>query len=104
MKLASAVVGNSSSGIYEAPYLQTPTVDIGSRQQGREGPASIFHCEPTKDSIFHAISEAISFSFNGVEMIYGDGNASALILSKIKEAIGNPRLSIKTFFDVRIDQ
>ena len=43
MNEADVVVGNSSSGIYEAPSLNAPSVDIGDRQKGRERAASVFH-------------------------------------------------------------
>ena len=43
MNQADVVVGNSSSGIYEAPSLNAPSVDIGDRQKGRERAASVFH-------------------------------------------------------------
>ncbi len=104
MKQASAVLGNSSSGIYEAPYLQTPTVDIGSRQRGRAAPSSVIRCEAEESSIRDAIRVALAFDFQGVAMIYGDGNASSRILWKIKELANAPRLAIKTFFDMRWEE
>lgn len=101
MKHATAVIGNSSSGIYEAPYLQTPTVDISSRQRGRAAPASVIRCEADETSIRKAISAAVAFDFHDVAMIYGDGNASSRILEKIKELIDFPGLAIKEFFDMK---
>lgn len=100
MKHASAVLGNSSSGIYEAPYLQTPTVDIGSRQRGRAAPTSVIRCEADEISIREAILAAMAFEFNDVSMIYGEGNTSRKILEKIKEFIDFPGLTIKEFFDM----
>ena len=43
MNQVDVVVGNSSSGVYEAPSLNAPSVDIGDRQKGRERAASVFH-------------------------------------------------------------
>ena len=99
MKVASLVLGNSSSGIYEAPYLKTPTVDVGGRQRGRVAPVSVFRCEAEESAILAAIHEAMSFKFRDVEMVYGDGNASEKIVAKMKEFAGRPGLAIKSFFD-----
>ena len=44
LKSADVVIGNSSSGIIEAPSLGTPTINIGNRQDGREHAGSVFHC------------------------------------------------------------
>jgi UDP-N-acetylglucosamine 2-epimerase (non-hydrolysing)/GDP/UDP-N,N'-diacetylbacillosamine 2-epimerase (hydrolysing) len=100
VRQAAAVVGNSSSGIYEAPYLGTPTVDIGSRQQGRAAPASVLRCEPDARSIRAAIRAALAFRFEGVGMIYGDGRACERILAGIKQFVEVPGLARKAFFDL----
>jgi len=60
VEAAAAVVGNSSSGIIEAPALGTPTVNIGARQNGRLRAASVIDCAPTPDAIAGAIAQAVS--------------------------------------------
>ncbi len=100
MKQATVVIGNSSSGIYEAPYLQTPTVDIGSRQRGRLAPESVFRCDSHEDSIREAINTAIKCDFSGIQLLYGDGNSSRKIVEKLREMVNVPNLSIKTFNDL----
>lgn len=60
MKHAAAVLGNSSSGIIEAPSFKVPTVNIGDRQKGRVKAKSIIDCEPTTESISHALTTALS--------------------------------------------
>lgn len=60
MKVAGAVVGNSSSGLLEAPALGVPTVDIGIRQQGRIKPETVVSSEDDLDSIRRAFSRALS--------------------------------------------
>lgn len=60
MQYADAVVGNSSSGILEAPAVGVPTVDIGPRQQGRLRAPSVIHCGETASEICQAIQEALS--------------------------------------------
>lgn len=104
MKQASVVIGNSSSGIYEAPYLRTPTVDIGSRQRGRAASSSVIRCEAEESSIREGISKALAFKFQNVVMIYGDGNASCRILEKIREHIDTPGLAVKSFFDMKEEE
>ena len=51
MNQVDVVVGNSSSGVYEAPSLNAPSVDIGDRQKGRERAASVFHAAPERQAI-----------------------------------------------------
>lgn len=63
MKLCEAVVGNSSSGIIEAPSCQVPTVNIGYRQQGREMAASVICCSAESQEIRNAIDQALSETF-----------------------------------------
>ena len=57
---ADAVVGNSSSGILEAPFMGVPTVNIGPRQQGRPRAPSVIDCENDPDAITKAIRDALS--------------------------------------------
>lgn len=57
---ASAVIGNSSSGILEAPFFGVPTVDIGSRQQGRVRADSVIHVPAEANPIRQAIERALS--------------------------------------------
>jgi len=63
MKICSAVVGNSSSGILEAPIFKVPTVNIGDRQKGRLRVKSIIDCEADANAISQAIDTALSESF-----------------------------------------
>lgn len=63
LKIAKVVIGNSSSGIVEAPVLSVPTVNIGNRQKGRLKAKSIIDCDIMKDKIVAAISQAISSDF-----------------------------------------
>ena len=60
IKNCSAVVGNSSSGIIEAPSYGIPSVNIGDRQKNRQAPESVIHCNTTSNSIIDAINLAIS--------------------------------------------
>ncbi len=62
MNQSKVVIGNSSSGIIEAPVFGVPTVNIGDRQKGREKAQSIIDCEIDKGSIVAAIKEALKSS------------------------------------------
>ncbi len=63
MRHAAAVVGNSSSGLLEAPAMGIPSVDIGGRQAGRVRPLSVVHCARDADAIAAAIERAIDPAF-----------------------------------------
>ena len=63
MKLCKAVVGNSSSGILEAPALKVPTINIGDRQKGRVRTNSIIDCGPSRDSICKALKKTENHKF-----------------------------------------
>ena len=63
LKGADTVIGNSSSGIIEAPAADVPTVNIGTRQAGRLRADSIIDCEPRREAIVAAIGKALSPAF-----------------------------------------
>ncbi len=99
LKYADAVVGNSSSGLYEAPSFATPTVNIGDRQKGRLRAASVIDVAPTREAIHQAIQRAFTLDCSGVENPYGDGHAAERIVTHLK-ALGDPRALLKKrFFD-----
>jgi len=84
MRHAAAVVGNSSSGIIEAPALGVPSVNVGSRQLGRLAAKSVLHCAPDQVAIEQAISTARSPDFvaqcRNVVNPYGHGNAAVEVM------------------------
>ncbi len=89
LKLADVVIGNSSSGIIEAPAVGTPTVNIGNRQNGRPRAASILDCPPEADAIRTAIKRALSPEFlesiKGQRIPYGCGETTSTILEQLKK-------------------
>lgn len=91
------VVGNSSSGLMEAPALGRPTVNIGDRQRGRLAGNSVFHCDGEKKSITAAIDKAMSMDRAGIENPYGDGTAAPRIVD-ILASIPDPRALLKKSF------
>lgn len=98
-----AVVGNSSSGLYEVPSFQKPTVDIGDRQKGRLAAASVIHCQPQADEIAAAIQVAFNRDCSQVFNPYGDGNSSKRIVSILREVIDWKGLVKKQFYFLERD-
>ena len=92
-----AVVGNSSSGLYEAPSLSTPTVDIGVRQMGRPRARSVIHCDAHAESISEGINAALSLGRMNVVNPYGDGRATERIISALRSLPERNRLLLKAF-------
>lgn len=103
MRQVDAVVGNSSSGIIEAPSFGIGTIDIGDRQRGRLRAASVIHCAPQRDAIRDALERLSSAEFQAslkhVENPYGNGGASAAIVAELR-AYPLQGLLKKTFHDM----
>lgn len=95
-----AVVGNSSSGLYEVPSFKKPTVNIGDRQKGRLQASSIINCDPSSTEIEHAILKSFRFDCSDTINPYGDGNSSIKIHSVIKSMPDYSSLLKKHFFKV----
>ncbi|MCB1789544.1 MAG: UDP-N-acetylglucosamine 2-epimerase (hydrolyzing) [Gammaproteobacteria bacterium] len=103
LQMADAVVGNSSSGLYEAPSLRTPTVDIGIRQQGRLRGPSVRHADNHADAIVAAIRAVLDAPPDDFTNPYGDGQASERIAA-VLTGIGDPtRLLQKRFVERHCD-
>ena len=103
MKYVDAVVGNSSSGLAEAPSMGIATINIGDRQKGRLSASSVINCEPTQQSISKALSTVFDPSFRSTltstKNPYGSGGASEKIVKIIKNH-GLKDLLKKSFFNL----
>jgi UDP-N-acetylglucosamine 2-epimerase (non-hydrolysing)/GDP/UDP-N,N'-diacetylbacillosamine 2-epimerase (hydrolysing) len=66
MKYCAAVVGNSSSGIVETPSFHIPTLNIGSRQDGRIAADSVYNCGTNKESISAGLDYILSDKFREI--------------------------------------
>lgn len=101
LKEAVCVIGNSSSGIIEAPSAGVPTVNIGVRQRGRLAASSVLHCAAETESIAEAISTALSPDFAKTvrETLnpYGAGNAAEQIVGVMENA---SLTTVKRFHDL----
>jgi UDP-N-acetylglucosamine 2-epimerase (non-hydrolysing)/GDP/UDP-N,N'-diacetylbacillosamine 2-epimerase (hydrolysing) len=101
MSQASAMVGNSSSGIIEAASLGLPVVNIGSRQKGRVRGRNVIDVgyaeQEISDGIDRATSPDFRRSIQGLENPYGDGRAAERIVDKLAHVDLNKRLLMKHF-------
>lgn len=108
MKYCSMVIGNSSSGILEAPVMGVPTVNIGDRQRGRIQADSILNCQPScgeiKEAMGLAGTEEIRERIRKQSQPYGDGNTSGRIVDRIRKCLmeeGAGKIDLKkSFYDV----
>ncbi|OIR06751.1 GDP/UDP-N,N'-diacetylbacillosamine 2-epimerase (hydrolyzing) [mine drainage metagenome] len=100
MSHVDAVVGNSSSGLYEAPSFGIPTVNIGDRQKGRIQAVSVIDCEPTAGEIAEALARALARNCSATVNPYGDGNSSTRIKDGLKTIAEPSTLLKKHFFDL----
>ncbi|MDR1253672.1 MAG: UDP-N-acetylglucosamine 2-epimerase [Oscillospiraceae bacterium] len=106
MKYCAMVLGNSSSGIWEAPSFGVPTVNIGDRQKGRVRAKTTLDCNPNFDDILKAMKRAMSKDFRdsikGAINPYGGGNTSEKIISVIKDFLFSNKIDLKKkFWDIK---
>jgi UDP-hydrolysing UDP-N-acetyl-D-glucosamine 2-epimerase len=102
MKYSSVVIGNSSSGIIEAPAFGIPTINIGDRQKGRVAANSVIHTSAERDAIANALNKAFDKTFKEfcrhVENPYGNGHTTEKIVSILKKNMSSIDLK-KKFVD-----
>ena len=109
MRIAGAVVGNSSSGIIEAPAVRVPTVNIGPRQDGRLKAASIIDCAEDAAAIASALSRALDQAFVAAlpaELsLFGTGTAAPAIAAVLRAFVTDEgalaALRTKKFWDIQ---
>lgn len=94
----NAVVGNSSSGLYEVPSFKKPTVNIGDRQKGRLSAASIINCKSEVKAIEQAMLQAFEMDCSTVSNPYGEGNVSSKIIHHLKQIQDPQQLIVKHFY------
>ena len=89
LKHVNVVIGNSSSGLLEAPSFNIPTVNIGDRQKGRLKADSVIDCIPTSQSISEAIASSLNShtkdKLKDIRNPYGDGGASQRIINVLEK-------------------
>ncbi len=110
MKMSSVMIGNSSSGIIEAPSFHLPIVNIGTRQEGRERSSNVIDVDHCKEEIINAINKAMSDPIfmgkvKNCKNPYGDGKTGervANILNNIK--IDRQLLQKRQMFEVVMEK
>lgn len=102
LKFCTLVIGNSSSGLLEAPSFGIPTVNIGDRQKGRLQSNSVVNCSADAEAIEKAITLATSKKFMPIAANtvnpYGDGNTSDKIIEVIKDYLLQNKIDLKKQF------
>ena len=103
LKYAKAVIGNSSSGIYEAPYFGIPTINVGIRQKDRLHGMTVIDCDGDIKSIKEAIKYAFSPEFiracKKETNIWGDGTTADKIVQIILKRWSEGIEVRKSFYD-----
>ena len=103
LKYVDLMIGNSSSGLIEAPSFKLPVINIGDRQGGRIRARNVidcgYCCRNIRSSIKRALSPAFKNSLRDLASPYGDGNSSVKIKNKLKDIVLNKGLIKKEFFD-----
>lgn len=86
LRNATALVGNSSSGIHEAATFNVPVVNVGSRQQGRLRPENVIDVGHDSNDILEALQKCKKMKADGIEFEnpYGDGDSAAKIVALLK--------------------
>ncbi len=103
LKNVDLVIGNSSSGIVEVPFMGIPTVNIGDRQKGRIMGESIINVKCETSDIIAGVKKALSEKRNTTKMksLYGNGTAAKQMLNIIKKNI-NKISTKKSFYDTNV--
>ena len=104
LSYAAALVGNSSSGLIEAPSFKLPAVNIGTRQRGRIKAANVIDVGYRRDEIRQGIAKALAPAFrdslHNLVNPYGTGDASEKIVERLKTVPLSERILCKRFQDI----
>ncbi len=102
LRHSSALIGNSSSALYEAPLVQTPSVDIGIRQYGRTAGPSVIRTVADPASIAAAVRTAVTGGVGFDTYPYGDGPAAPRMTKLLRDTYFAD-IRGKTFYDLKIE-
>ena len=101
MNAVSVMVGNSSSGLVEAPSFKLPVVNVGTRQSGRLRAANVIDCgygiDDVRSALVHALSREFRESLRDLQNPYGDGHAAERIVKRLAILDNLPKLLRKKF-------
>ena len=103
LKLVDFVIGNSSSGIIEAPSFGIPSINVGDRQKSRIKNISVIDCAPITKKIIKSINKSYDKRFlskiSKIKNLYGDGRTSKRIVKIIKN-LSLKGILLKKFNDI----
>jgi UDP-N-acetylglucosamine 2-epimerase (non-hydrolysing)/GDP/UDP-N,N'-diacetylbacillosamine 2-epimerase (hydrolysing) len=103
MRLAAVMVGNSSSGLVEAPSFKLPVVNVGNRQAGRLSPVNVIHVGYSRTEILDGIERGLSPEFRAglADLVnpYGDGHAAERIVKVLNDIEIGEKLMNKRFYE-----
>ncbi len=104
MKISNAVIGNSSSGLLETPSLKIPTINIGTRQNGRILSKNIVNSDGSYENISFLLKKVFSSSFlkkiKNVKNPLFKKNTSAKITKTIEKILFSEKIKKKVFYDI----
>jgi len=104
LKIVDVMIGNSSSGLIEAPIFNVPVINIGLRQSGRSKGPSIIDCDDSSESIIQAVKKGLNPSFKSSlkpEMSpYGIGGNNAFRIKVCLKNINLDGILIKKFYSI----
>jgi len=108
LKNCFVLVGNSSSGIVEAPSLKTPSINIGDRQKGRIKAESVFDCKNNEADILSTLKKVDNLfsndKFENINNPYEKENISDEIIKVIEKALISNKIDLKKkFYDIEVE-
>ena len=101
LSVCAAMVGNSSSGLIEAPAFGLPVVNIGNRQRGRLKGRNVIDVDTGREEVLRGLTQALDPAFRaslrGMPNPYGDGHAAERIVSRLRSEPLKQQLVMKSF-------
>lgn len=97
LRWCECIIGNSSSGLLEAPSYGTPAVNIGRRQNGRERAESVFDCDWFPSEIVTTVRRAMEWKAKSrvIHNPYGDGKSAVKVVNTLEKYTGHDRVTTK---------
>ena len=101
IRFSSLLIGNSSSGLLEAPILNTPSINLGQRQKGRLLEKSVINCNFNKNEIIKKINKVLNKRKKKLTIKYHINKEASKIMLKTLSNINLKQIKVKKFFDVK---
>ena len=101
LRFSSVLIGNSSSGLLEAPILNTPSINLGRRQKGRLLEKSVLNCNFNKNEILKKINIMLNKRNTKFKIKYHINKEASKIILKTLSKIDLNKIKVKRFYDVK---